>query len=715
MTGNQLLAATALLAVALSTAAAQETRTPPSFPRGVELVKVDVVVTDKAGNPVQGLTKDDFTILDDGQTREVASFQAISLPPGVRTPAPLRARPRLATNLRSEPGLPGRTFVIVLDNLNLTPLNAQRAKAAVAAFLDKSVGDGDRATLIATGGGPWWTTTLPQGRAEMLELLKGIEARHFVESGHDRLTDFEAMRIYVYHDPIVARRVQARLDTYGSGKSRQASGQMQEQREQSLPGVIDPYIESRASQTYLATRARLRATLSVLERAMRALAGSSDRKAVLLVSEGFVFDPSEDGFKDVTETARRSNSNLYFLDTRGLDAAGSIYSAAFGTPIDERDTLSAIADTSRDGDGADVLAQDTGGFSVRSTNDLTPGILRLGSESRTYYLIGFDPPPDLPRDGRFRKITVKLRGKTLVVRARKGYYAPRDDVELAKGKEEKGDPQIQAALDSPFLEPDVPIRATAFVLQESSLGKARTLVAADADVSGATFGGAMGASTASLDLLIVVANRQTGDVNRYDQKVELERKPKAADGPTWYSIVREFDLGPGPYQAKIIVRDVASRRLGSVAYDFEVPPLDQWWISTPILTDTLQQPPGQGVVVPVLVARRTFAPTGVLYCRFDVSGAAKEKATGMPRVSSGLVLRRVDGTVVSRSEPTPILPTSLGAVSRMVGIPLDGVTPGEYELVLTVKDELAGRNQEIVEPLVVEARVPASAPPIAAR
>ena len=192
------------------------------------------------------------------------------------------------------------------------------------------------------------------------------------------------MRIYVDHDPLLANRVQSRLDTYGSGKSRQASEAAQQQRETTTPGQIDPFIDNKATQAYITIRTRMRVTLSVLERVMKSLAGTSDRKAVLLVSEGFVFDRSEDGFKAVTEAARRSNASMYFLDTRGLEAAGSFYSAQFGAPIAERDVLSAIADTTQDGDGSDVLAQDTGGFSVRSTNDLTASILRIGTESRNY-------------------------------------------------------------------------------------------------------------------------------------------------------------------------------------------------------------------------------------------------------------------------------------------------------------------------------------------
>jgi hypothetical protein len=69
---------------------------------------------------------------------------------------------------------------------------------------------------------------------------------------------------------------------------------------------------------------------------------------------------------------------------------------------------------------------------------------------------------------------------------------------------------------------------------------------------------------------------------------------------------------------------------------------------------------------------------------------------GQPRVSAGHALRKADGTVLDRSDPTPILATSLGAVARLMQVPLN-LDPGGYELVLTVRDEVAGQSREIVE------------------
>ena len=70
--------------------------------------------------------------------------------------------------------------------------------------------------------------------------------------------------------------------------------------------------------------------------------------------------------------------------------------------------------------GSEGLAEDTGGFAVRDTNDLAAGAARVADESRTYYLLGYAPPEGKgPRDWRKLKVEVKRPG--LKVRARKGY------------------------------------------------------------------------------------------------------------------------------------------------------------------------------------------------------------------------------------------------------------------------------------------------------
>jgi hypothetical protein len=349
-----------------------------------------------------------------------------------------------------------------------------------------------------------------------------------------------------------------------------------------------------------------------------------------------------------------------------------------------------------EGEGAAALAADTGGFSVRNTNDLAEGIVRIGRESGSYYLLGYNPGP-LPRDGRFRRIEVRVKRKGVTVRARRGYYPPADDAKQAQAQPEASDPELQRALDGPGALDAIPLRLGAYALQDAGPAKARVLFAADVDVSQVAFAEPEGRAT--LDTLLVVAHRESGEFQRSDQLVELARQAGAPSGPVWYSFLREFELPAGAYQAKLVVRDAATRRVGSVLLELEVPALDRLRVSTPILTDRVQQTPEAGPV-PTLVLRRSFPGDASLYCRFDVFGAAKGP-DGRPQVRAGHELRR-GGVVVGSSPPTTIQPTSIGALIRFIQIPLAGTPPGDYELVMRVRDEITGESRELSEPFSVE-------------
>jgi hypothetical protein len=98
---------------------------------------------------------------------------------------------------------------------------------------------------------------------------------------------------------------------------------------------------------------------------------------------------------------------------------------------------------------------------------------------------------------------------------------------------------------------------------------------------------------------------------------------------------------------------------------------------------------------------RRFGPGSTLYVQYSVLGAAKGEASRMPQVSAGYEIRRADGSVLKSAPPTHINPTSLGALIRFHGISLAAATPGEYELVLDVKDEITGQTLESREPFTV--------------
>ena len=77
----------------------------------------------------------------------------------------------------------------------------------------------------------------------------------------------------------------------------------------------------------------------------------------------------------------------------------------------------------------------------------------------------------------------------------------------------------------------------------------------------------------------------------------------------------------------------------------------------------------------------------------------------MPRVSMGYQVRRSDGTLYTQDPPSIINPTPAGSLSRMIGFSLEDAAPGDYEIVMRVKDELSGKALELHEPFSVTARL----------
>ena len=679
----------------------------PAFPAGVELVTVDAVVVDREGHATRGLTEGDFTVLENGVPQTVTRFEAVVLPdePPPATPAPIQ-RPPYSSN-QSPEARHGRTFLLVFDDIHLTALQAQRARVAMGQFLRTGVRDGDRVCLISTGGGTWWYERMPEGRDQLVAILKRLDGRFVPDSSPDRVTDYEAMRIMTLDDAQTGRLVAQRFDAYGArGRQKLGDHQFADVADTNAAvGTIDPYVRARSQEIYNAAVSRRKITLSMMTRALRALADIKGRKAMVLVSEGFIYEQDFKEMKELVTASLRVNVPVYFIDTRGLKALPDFMTAQFPSTFDVQDTVAVLADIAREAEGSEAVALDTGGFVIKNTNDLESGILRVSNESQAYYLLGYTPT-NSPRDGKFRRIELKLgsaKAKGLKVRARRGYYAP-SDVPTPASKSSV-DAEIVRALDSPFERREVPLRVTAFAFDEAFSQQSNVIIAADIEVLDLAFREEDGRAKARVAFLIETQRRETGEFFKYDQEIDMALLPETRRQllRTGYTVSREFTLPSGSYQTKVVVRDLGNGLLGSVIHDFDVPDQSAFRITTPILSDTVEAKEAAGTRPPrpVLQVGRRFAPGSMLYVQYSVLGAARGEASRMPHVSAGYEIRRADGSLLKSAPATRLNPTSLGALIRFHGISLATAEPGQYELVLTVRDEITGKTLESHEPFTV--------------
>ena len=112
-----------------------------------------------------------------------------------------------------------------------------------------------------------------------------------------------------------------------------------------------------------------------------------------------------------------------------------------------------------------MLSDETGGFATVNTNDIDGAFRRVVDENSSYYVLGYYPANDR-RDGRFRKIEVRVNKPGLTVRARRGYVAPRGRAtEPRLAGPNDASTELRDAMTSPIPVGGLPLAATASVFK----------------------------------------------------------------------------------------------------------------------------------------------------------------------------------------------------------------------------------------------------------
>lgn len=439
----------ALLLAMAGGVVAQESQVVPAFPVQAQAITVDVVVIDRGGRDVLGLTRQDFTILDDGTPHEIVSFEAPSRPSIDSSPAAPGSEPAPAGDVSAQKVQPrkGRVFALVFDDRGIGPLTATDVKKALVSWIESRVEDGDEVTLLSTGGDVFWSGPLNRGRADLLAAVERLAGRRPPESVLG-MSDWESYQIAL--DPEdrfgVKERVKQRWLQNGHCTINKEHG-------------IDncgPLIGATAMERESARRSHAVAVLDRLARLSGALGGQPGRKAVVLFAEEFIRDHTfEAETRRTIEAGRRTNTAFYFVAARGLRGPSFFRAeaSANASPIPGQVGLMNVEEAFLATGGGEHLAEETGGAIIRNTNDLAGGLGRVTDDSSSYYLLGYQPAR--APDGKWHKIEVKVARPGVKVRARRGYLA-------AATAEPAGIPHelaLWSALGSPTLPRDFEFRS----------------------------------------------------------------------------------------------------------------------------------------------------------------------------------------------------------------------------------------------------------------
>jgi VWFA-related protein len=677
MTRHSLLAVLALSGPSLF--AQQAPPSPPVFTSQTELVVVDVVVTDGKGVPVRGLTREDFVVKEDGVAQEIATFEAVDKPAIASPPAPGEAATTTALASNSGSGVERATLIVVFDEQHLSPISTEEVRRRLEAVWT-GLGAAN-VLLVSTSGGGNWLGRLPEDAKGLQAALLRFKGGRPMEA-QGRMTDYESFLIAARRDDRVLAEVYRRYINNGfipdptiAPEDKMPVGQQSEMQKQ-MPPAARGMVLNEAEEKWTTARRRQATTLASLQRLLNGLAGTPGRKAVVLVSEGFVHDPAVLEHRALVEAARAARAAVHVIDPRTPLALG--HDAEQGDLLEARDTVNVAARRPRESEGSDAIALATGGRIVRTLGGLDKNFARIGGELRTYYLIGYAPLASRA-DGQYHKLKVELKRDGLTLEARPGYFALAPAAQRAA--REAPATALQAALASPFDATGLPVYLAAFVLGKGSTGGSVVRLVAEVDASAVS-------QPENLDALFQLAKQDDSQALQATLTA-----PVTAAGGTRIRLERQFEAPAGSYQARVVVRERGGpKRVGSVLQSVAVQPADAFRMTTPILTDVLLADKS-----PLARAERRFAKGATLYCLVQVMGA------GQP-VQAGVEVRAADGKTVFQ---VPEAPIAAVPASRQWSIPLD-LDAGVYEVVISVKDDAKGRALQSRESFEVVATAAAA-------
>jgi len=659
---------------------------PQAIPSGyvfkaqTELVLVNVTVHDKNGNPVRNLKREDFKVLEDNKPQQVVSFDLENTDAvasaAVAEGKLLSAAPQPSTSV--SPGVAAgvppfkdrRLIVMFFDLSGMEPDEIDRSVTAALNYVDKQMAPADLVSVVSLGSSLTVNQDFTSDRATLKKTLESLNL--------------------------------------GGGQG------FEEGTTGTTEGTADTGNSFTADDTeynVFNTDRRLEALRSVAGQ----LGGIDQKKSLIYFSSGMDRTGIENQaeLRAAINAANRANLSIYAMDIRGLQAivpGGEAQNASLrGTsPFSGAAMRSAYNSNFTTQETLVTLSGDTGGRAFLDSNDFSRVFTGVQQDTSTYYILGYHSN-NPARDGRYRRITVRLNRTDVKVDFRRGYYAPADFQHSTKEDREQ---QLEQELASDLPTTDLPVYLSAGYFRTSDN---RFYVPVSVVVPGSQipFTRNKDEDRATLDVLGVVFDSNKRPVGRMRDTVKLSLNTSQLVQRKNVQYNSGFILPAGNYHLKFVVRENQTGRLGSFETDLTVPDLKgiPVKLSSVVLASQLQ-PAGKKKTDNPLVrdgsevipnVTHVFSSGQHLYFYYEVYDPARDSAnvSANPQQSSKSRIRLLTNVSFFRGNTkayeTPVVESEqLNAPDRhaavfQLDVPLTQLTPGFYTCQVNVIDDAAGQ------------------------
>jgi VWFA-related protein len=539
----------------------------------VNLVPVRVIVRDAKGHAVATLHKEDFQLFQDGKPQIISNFS-------IETPDSLARRAVPAVGgVAPNPGepappafLPPSRFVALLfDDALLNQQDLMQARNATDKYLDSSVTPTDRVAIFTVSGRNQldFTDDVPKLHHALKSLqVDTITAGILSPTDCPPMQSYEADLIQNHHDQFAidvatsdALVCSASPNTSPTGAP--SAGDVL--RAQTLATEMAARVEQ---ETSTQTENTLRRMREVLQR-LSALPG---QRNLVMISPGFLYTTHETEYSEIIDRAIRETVFINTLDARGLYVPdiGPDISQSMVDPNPANAGLRSqwnITTQSLQSDSLASFAEDSGGYAFHNNNDLTEGLKEVAGAPEAYYFLAF-VPQNFKYDGRYHTLKVTLVPKEkLAVQARRGYYAPLHGESAADVARR----DIDDALFSQEEQHGVPVGLQTQYYKTGA--DAKLSVLAHVDLARVRFTKADGRNQDDLTVVAAIFDRDGNFVTGTQRVISMKLRDETFQrlSHSGVTVKTSFDLKPGDYVVRLVVRDSNAAALSAENGVVEIP------------------------------------------------------------------------------------------------------------------------------------------------